>query len=265
MVTRPAENHLFTVAAPIPSSASETAASAVSVQGLARRFGRRWALRGVSLEVAPGEVVALIGHNGSGKTTLLRLLATAVRPTLGGGSVFGCDLVRDADRVRALVGLLGHAPGLYQDLTASENLQFAQRMMGERADEAVVDRMLGEVGLEREGDTRVRGFSSGMQRRLALARLLLRPPSLVLLDEPFASFDVDGIERVNAFIVERSAAGAAVIIATHDPDKAADLIDRTVRLEDGRLGQAGHPERREGSLSRQGDPSPATRGGRGAA
>lgn len=206
---------------------------AVVARGLARRFGRRWALRGVSLDVARGEAVALVGHNGSGKTTLLRLLATALRPTLGTGSIHGLDLVREADAIRALVGFLAHAPGLYQDLTAEENLRFAVRMRGLRVDRRLLARALDDVGLGAEAGTRVRGYSSGMQRRLALARLLLHPPQLLLLDEPFASFDADGIERVNAFIAERRAAGAAVIVATHDPDKAAGLIDRVVALESG--------------------------------
>lgn len=209
--------------------------SAVTLAGVARRFGRRWALRGVSLEVAPGEVVALVGHNGSGKTTLLRVVSTALRPTLGSGSVFGHDLMTDADAVRSLVGVLGHAPGLYQDLTAEENLRFAMRMLGLTVDAAVIARVLAAVGLAPEAGTRVRGFSAGMTRRLGLARIMLWPPRVLLLDEPFASFDVDGIARINEFIAERRAAGGAVLVATHDPGKAEHLINRVVRLEAGRM------------------------------
>lgn len=208
---------------------------AVRVHRVARRFGGRWALRGVSLSVRSGEVVALVGHNGSGKTTLLRVLATAIRPTLGGGSVFGRDLIRDADQVRELTGLLGHAPGLYHDLTAAENLRFSLRMFGEPADAGVIAGALGDVGLAADADTRVRGFSAGMQRRLALARLIVRPPRLVLLDEPFASLDADGIERMNGFIARQRSAGATTIVATHDPQRAAHLIDRLVRLDRGRI------------------------------
>lgn len=212
---------------------------AVRVDGIARRFGRRWALRGLSLEVKPEEVVALAGHNGSGKTTLLRVLATSLRPTLGTGSVYGHDLVRDADAVRGAVGVLGHAPGLYQDLTAAENLRFAMRMYGRPATVAEITGALAHVGLREDEDTRVRGFSAGMMRRLGLARLILHPPRLLLLDEPFASFDVDGIACVNAFIAGRRRAGAATIVATHDPAKAEGLIDRIVRLEAGRIATDG--------------------------
>lgn len=208
---------------------------AVEVAGVARRFGYRWALRGVSLRIEPGEAVALLGRNGSGKTTLLRILATALRPSRGEGRIFGHDLVREADRVRALIGVLGHAPALYGDLTASENLAFALKMAGRPIDAAAMARALDFVGLGRETDERVRGFSAGMQRRLSLARLILLGPRLLLLDEPYASFDAEGVERINAFLTEQRAAGNTVIVTTHDLPKAAGIVDRVVRLDGGRV------------------------------
>ena len=224
---------------------------AVRLESIARRFARRWALRGVSLDAAAGEVLALVGHNGSGKTTLLRVLSTSLRPTLGSGSVFGFDLVREPDAVRAAVGVLGHAPGLYQDLTAAENLRFAMRMYGRAVSAGDIARALSHVGLGEDADTRVRGFSAGMMRRLALGRLILHPPRLLLLDEPFASFDVEGIALVNAFIAERRSAGALTIVATRDPSKADGLIDRRIRLEAGRVvtGTAGEVVREEDALA----------------
>lgn len=208
---------------------------AIEVEGLARRFGRRWALRGVSLGVESGEAVALLGHNGSGKTTLLRVLSTALRPTRGGGRIYGHDLVHETGPIRAAVGVLGHAPGIYGDLSARENLEFALRMAGRDIDAAALDEALESVRLAADADRRTREFSAGMQRRLGLARLIVLRPPLLLLDEPYASFDADGIDRINAFLLEHRAAGGTVIVSTHDLAKASGIVDRVVRLESGQV------------------------------
>lgn len=210
---------------------------ALALDGIARRFARRWVLRGVSLRVERGEVVALTGRNGSGKTTLLRVVTTGLRPTRGTGRVFGHDLVRAAGAVRAHVGMLAHSAGLYDDLTATENLEFAQRMSGLKAEPVRAVEALERVGLAAESRERVRGFSAGMRRRLALARLLLRPPDLLLLDEPYASFDADGLRLVNAFAAEVARSGGAVVIATHELARGRGLIDRTVRIDEGVLAE----------------------------
>jgi heme exporter protein A len=214
-------------------------AHAIELEGVARRFGRRWALRGVSLTAQAGESIMLVGRNGSGKTTLLRVLSTAIRPTRGAGSIFGHDLVRRADRVRPLVAYLGHDSGLYGDLTGRENLRFAERMRnaGAAADarEERIAHTLERVGLAAEADERTRGFSAGMKRRLALGRVLLAGPRLLLLDEPYASFDASGIELVNEVVMATRAAGGCAVVATHDPDRAAEVATRSVRMEEGRL------------------------------
>lgn len=206
---------------------------ALDLEGIARRFGRRWVLRGISLRLQPGEVVALMGRNGSGKTTLLRIASTALSPTRGSGRVFGHDLRTEGDAVRGLVGVLGHAAGLYEDLTATENLQFALRMCGMRPDRDAIAAALDDVALADAADERVRTFSAGMRRRLGLARLILRPPRLLLLDEPYASFDADGIERVNAFVRRIADTGGAALISTHDLARALPVADRVVHIEDG--------------------------------
>jgi heme exporter protein A len=209
--------------------------AAVDLQNIARRFARRWVLRGASLQVKPGEIVGMLGRNGSGKTTLLRVIATSLRPTRGTGTVYGNELVADADEVRACVGVLGHYAGLYDDLTAEENLRFATRMSGMKVAREAMQNVLEEVGLGGEARERVRGFSAGMRRRLAMARLLLRPPQLLLLDEPYASFDQHGIEFVNDFVRKTAARGGAAIVVTHDPARAADVTSRMMRIVDGRI------------------------------
>lgn len=222
------------------------AGAALELRGVAQRFGRRWALRGITLEAAGGEILALTGRNGSGKTTLLRICATLLRPTRGSGRIFGHDLVRDAGRVRERVGYLAHDAGLYANLTAEENLVFAERMRGGPTERGRILRVLEDTGLAGERNERVRGFSAGMRRRLALARLLLRPPDLLLMDEPYASFDEDGIARVNAFAAAVAGRGGLAMIATHDLARARGLPFRHIHLEEGQIVDG--PEAREAAL-----------------
>jgi heme exporter protein A len=204
------------------------------LDGIAKRFGRKWALRGASLRTEAGAALALMGHNGSGKTTLIRIIATTLRPTRGTGRVLGRDLLREGAEIREMVGVLYHAPGVYADLSARENLEFSRRMWGGRA-AVSVDEALDRVDLSYAANERAGGFSSGMTRRLALARLVMRPPRIMLLDEPYASFDADGIELVNQLVRSTADAGGIVLIATHDPERSGPVVDGVVTLQEGRV------------------------------
>jgi len=206
---------------------------AISASGLGKRFGVRWVLRGVSLDVQRGEAVGLLGSNGSGKSTLLRVLGTLLTPNAGTGSVNGHDIVRDAGSVRGEVGYLAHTPGLYDDLTARENLVFAADMLG--LPHTAVDGSLERVGLTYAADDRVRGFSAGMQRRLALARLILRNPRVLFLDEPYSNLDADGVVLMNSVINGIVRAGGAALVALHELAPAKAMLDRTLTLVDGRI------------------------------
>lgn len=225
---------------PTPLAAEPDARTpALELERVAHRFGGTWVLRGCSLTVPRGRAVALLGSNGAGKTTLLRVAATLLTPSRGAARVFGHDVVRDAADARGLIGMLGTSPALYEDLTAVENLRFAQRMRGAPDDAATIDRVLDEVGLLGHRKSRVRDFSSGMRRRVALARLLMHPPRLLLLDEPYAAFDTDGIERVNRFVTQVKESGGAALVATHDLPRAVPVVDSVVRLEAGVLAPEG--------------------------
>lgn len=206
---------------------------AIVVNGLGKRFGMRWVLRGVSLNVERGEVVGLLGPNGSGKSTVLRILGTLLNPNAGSASVNGHDVVRESTSVRAQVGYLAHTPGLYDDLTARENLRFAADMLG-------VPYTAAEAGLERVAlahvaDDRVRGFSAGMQRRLALARLIMRNPQVLLLDEPYSNLDKAGVELMNSVINDVVQAGGAALVALHELAPARSILVRALTLVDGRI------------------------------
>jgi heme ABC exporter ATP-binding subunit CcmA len=206
-------------------------------------------LRGVTLDVARGEVVGLLGANGSGKSTVLRVLATLLRPNAGSAAINGSDLVRDSSAVRAQIGYLAHTPGLYEDLTAQENLAFAADMLG--LPPTVVEGSLARVGLAHVAGERVRGFSAGMQRRLAFARLALRQPRILLLDEPYANLDGDGVSLMNSLIADIVEAGGAALIALHELAPARPVLSRTLSLVQGRIERPSAPDVRlpEPSLS----------------
>lgn len=209
---------------------------AIVVSGLGKRFGIRWVLRGVTLEVRRGEAVGLLGPNGSGKSTVLRILATLLSPNAGTGSVNGLDIVRDAIGIRSQVGYLAHTPGLYDDLTARENLWFAADMLG--LPYTAVQGSLERVGLAHVAGDRVRGFSAGMQRRLALARLILRNPRVLLLDEPYSNLDTEGVELMNSLIAGVVRSGGAALVALHELAPARVVLDRTLNLVEGRIERA---------------------------
>ncbi len=218
---------------PSPRGGSEPAdAPAVSLTGVTRTFGVLPAIVGVHLVIERGEVVLLQGPNGAGKSTLLRVIATALSPTYGRGSVLGFDLVRQRDEVRRRTDLLGHRTRLYEDLSAAENLRFACALFG--ADPRLVPAALARVGLAGDADERVGGFSQGMRQRVALARAVLRPTELLLLDEPYAGLDEQAKQLVDDAVRAARAAGRTVVLATHDATRA-DLASRTVTMEAGRL------------------------------
>jgi heme exporter protein A len=212
------------------------AGSAVCLRALTRVFDGLPAISGITLDVATGEAVWLQGPNGSGKSTLLRVLATALSPTFGGGSVLGHDLQGDRARIRARTDLLGHQARLYADLSAGENLRFTCGLYG--LEPRLVAGALDRVGLDQVGDVRVGSFSQGMRQRLALARCLLRQPDLVLLDEPYAGLDVSARCIVDDLLASARTQGRTVLLASHEPP-AARLISRVVSLHNGRLQDTG--------------------------
>jgi heme exporter protein A len=208
---------------------------AVATVELARLFGRNAALAGVSLRVEPGRMVALLGPNGAGKTTLLRILATAIRPSFGSATIEGIDVAADPHLIRPRVAYLSHATGLYDDLTADENLRFAATMLGRPEAAEAARHALEEVGLATVARERVRGFSAGMRRRLALGRLLLSSTPLVLLDEPHAALDADGMALIDRLLAQWREAGVTVLVASHQAERVTKLADGWARLDGGLL------------------------------
>ena len=195
-------------------------------------LGRFPALAGVDLDVERGEIVLLRGPNGAGKTTVLRACAGLVPVVRGEARVLGHDLRRDIRPVRRRVGLLGHATGLFEDLTVADNVTFWGRAY--RAGRDDVEAALVLTGLAtRLRDVPVARLSAGQRRRTSLACLLARRPELWLLDEPHAGLDRDARELVDRLVRQAVAAGATVVMSSHDLDRAEALADRVVELAAG--------------------------------
>ncbi len=224
---------------PAPAEpAGRRAAPALRLWGVSRRFGPRWALRDIDLEVPRGAAVALVGPNGAGKTTLLRVLATLLRPSRGEVEVLGRSARRDGDEIRRRLALLTASGFLYDELTGRENLRFGTLMTGRAPDRRAIDGALERVGLAGAADLRVRAYSTGMRKRLELARLFLRPVELLLLDEPYASLDREGVALVDRFLARFRESGGTLLLASHGEGDAERAADRVVRLRGGRRVEA---------------------------
>jgi ABC-type multidrug transport system ATPase subunit len=204
----------------------------VHLIGVSRHFGRRRAVSRVSLSIQCGEIVGLLGPNGAGKSTLIGILATLVAPSTG-VLRYGGGSARDGVPARGRIGLLAHELHLYAELTARQNLQFFARLHD--LDPGVVAAALEAADLADRGDDDVATFSRGMRQRLALERALLHRPRLVLLDEPFTGLDDRGVTAIIGRIKRVAAAGAIVVVATHDLDVADGLVTRAVVVRDGRV------------------------------
>jgi ABC-type multidrug transport system ATPase subunit len=201
-------------------------------------------LRSIDLDVSSGRVVVLKGSNGAGKTTLLKVLTTRLRPSSGGGAVFGNDLIMQANGVRASVGFLGVYGSNYPMLTAHENLVLATSLSSYSTAEAgsvaapergAIEAALTLVGLADARDKLVRSFSSGMKKRLGLARLILTDPKLWLLDEPYAALDDEAKALVDRLVTEARGRGRTVLMASHESDRHDLAPDAVLQLHGGYL------------------------------
>jgi ABC-type multidrug transport system ATPase subunit len=222
----------------------------LSFQGVEKRFGMRLALRGITLSIAPGEFVALVGANGSGKTTLLRIAAQLMRPSAGtvriaalstrkGASAIssGAGKSEPPQAIRARCGLVSHATLLYDELTAEENLLFFARLYNLPNANATCAAALDRVGLAPRARDLVRTFSRGMRQRLSLARALLAGPRLLLLDEPATGLDPEGQSWLGQEVARLHAEGCTILMSTHGNNEVQSSVTRAIRLEAGAVAE----------------------------
>jgi ABC-2 type transport system ATP-binding protein len=222
---------------------TESIPPGVIATGLGKRYGDNWALRGVDLHVPAGSVLGLLGHNGAGKTTAIRILTTLAVPTEGSAQVAGLDVVRDAARVRAQIGLAGQYATVDGLLNARANLELAGRLyhLPREVIRRRTDELLERVRLADVADDRVSTFSGGMRRRLDLAASLIASPPVLFLDEPTTGLDPQSRNDLWDLLRELVAGGATLVLTTQYLDEADRLADQVVVLDHGKMVASGSP------------------------
>ena len=209
-------------------------AYAIETEHLTKAFGTRKAVDDVTFALEEGAFLSIFGPNGAGKTTLLRMLATLARPTGGAVRVAGIDLREEPDAARARIGMISHAPILYPDLTALENLELYAQLYGVNDPQARARELLDAVGLSMRRLDAVRTFSRGMVQRVAIARALVHDPQVVLLDEPYSGLDPHAVEIFDG-LIESVRNGRTFVMVSHDLQKGWDMCTHALVLARGRV------------------------------
>ncbi len=200
---------------------------------ISKSFDNRPVLRDISIEIQPGQFVALTGGNGAGKTTFLKILAKLLRPDGGSVLINKQDIWKEADEIRREIGFLSHQIFLYDDLNCQENLRFTARLFGVKDPDDRIDYLLKQLHLFSRKYDPIKTFSRGMQQRLSLARAVLHNPNVLLLDEPFSGLDESGIEILSKIIEQFKTEGKSVVLVTHNLQKGYELADELYILHRG--------------------------------
>lgn len=214
----------------------------IQIQQLSKSFKNITAVDNISFTVNKGEIVGLLGENGAGKTTTLRMLATMLKPTGGSAVVEGYDIKNDSNKVRGQIGILfGGEVGLYDRLTARENIQYFAELngMSKKETEDSINYLVEMLDMKEYIDRRVGKFSRGMKQKVAIARSIVHKPSVMLFDEPTAGLDVTAARIVQDFIVKCKEDNKAIIFSSHSMNEVERLCDRIVIIHKGKILEEG--------------------------
>lgn len=207
----------------------------IDVQSVTKRYGRKRILRGVDLQVGAGEVMALLGANGAGKTTLMRVVAGLTRPDKGDVLLGGANTRNAGHELRRYIGLVSHAPLIYDNLTGEENLAFFARLYDLQTPDGRIESVLNAVDLWPRRRDVVRTYSRGMVQRLAIARAILHDPPILLLDEPDTGLDQGSADNLQTLVRRLGASNRAVLLTTHNLERAREWSDSVSLLVGGKI------------------------------
>lgn len=207
----------------------------ISVRTLYKRYGRKSVLKGIDLAVGAGQVLALLGANGAGKSTLLQIVAGLARPTSGEVALGGVSLKKAGAELRRYIGVVSHQPLLYENLSGYENLAFFARLYDIEEPAPRIEAVLRAVDLWAPRRDLVRTYSRGMVQRLAIARAILHDPPVLLLDEPDTGLDQSSAEMLHGLITRLGAANRAILLTTHNLERALSWADSLCILVGGRI------------------------------
>ncbi|MCZ6766239.1 MAG: ABC transporter ATP-binding protein [bacterium] len=207
----------------------------VRTEKITKQFGRFTALLNISIEIAQGEFVSIVGQNGAGKTTFLKILSTIIRTYEGDAQLFGSALRRAGADVRRRIGVVLHESLLYPDLTVADNLTYYARLYGVSNRHERVAEVIRRLDLDVKARSLVRSLSRGLRQRASLARAFLHEPDLLLLDEPFTGVDERAAGLLTDSLAEFKKRGGTIVMVTHNIDRAWHLADRMIILQRGTL------------------------------
>ena len=214
--------------------------AAIKVDNITFAYGELEAVRGISFEVAPGEVLGFLGPNGAGKSTTIKILTGQLTPKSGKAQVLGVDVTKDDPEMQAQIGVCFEEKNLYDSMSGAENLKFYASLFGIK--DVDTDELLRRVGLADRAKDRVAKYSKGMKQRLMMARTLVNTPKVLFLDEPTDGLDPVSSQAIRKLIQQEADRGAAVLLTTHDMNEADELSNRVAFINEGQLYAIDTPE-----------------------
>lgn len=214
--------------------------AAIKVDNITFAYGDLEAVRGISFEVAPGEVLGFLGPNGAGKSTTIKILTGQLTPKSGQAQVLGVDVTKDDPEMQAQIGVCFEEKNLYDSMSGAENLRFHASLFGIK--DVDTDELLRRVGLADRAKDRVAKYSKGMKQRLMMARTLVNTPKVLFLDEPTDGLDPVSSQAIRKLIQQEADRGAAVLLTTHDMNEADELSNRVAFINEGQLYAIDTPE-----------------------